>query len=108
MLDLHPNIQGFGKVLSKQGEDLDAIGHGNTTTWGAMTQTYNGIWMVDDHTVICDHEGNLAFGEQALQDNFMLPQYIIEMSSTDMPCPILMSYNPLFFDPNQYVWIVKT
>ena len=107
MLDQHPNVQSFGKVISKRGDHLKSIGHSDITSWDAMTTTYNGIWMVDDHTLICDTDGNLAHGEDVLNENFTLPQYIIEMPNNEMPCPILMSYNPMFFNPDQYVWIVK-
>ena len=106
MLDFNPNIDGHMKMLSKRGEHHPTIPMNSTTTWDEMIDRYNAVWMVNEECFkILDVDGNLAAGHDALAANFTLPQFLVEVSDDGAPTPLVMSYNPQFFDPGCYIWI---
>ena len=56
--------------------------------------------MVDEHLLVCDGDGNLAVGSDALQDGYTIPQYIVDMTPKDSTKQLIMSYNSSFFKPS--------
>ena len=76
------------------------------TTWDVMTDTYNALWVVDEHLKVVDEDGRLGCGDEVLSDSFILPNYIIDMQPpSGTVSQVIMSYNPNFFDHTKFIWI---
>ena len=69
-----------------------------------MTETYNGCWMVDQQCIVCDTDGKISQDRiENLSSNYQLPEFIVGMHPPNAPCPMMMSCNPEFFNPLQYI-----
>ena len=106
MLDNHPMVGGFNKILSKRGNDVPDIARGSITTWDEMRTSYNGVWVVNSETSCLSMDGEIRQNDAILEDDFNLPPYLVDMSQPGVP--MVMSYNPSFFEPIQYMYIDGT
>ena len=105
MLDYHPSIEAHCKILSRRGHDKVAISSDKITTWDAMIETYNAVWLIDGSARAIDVDGEIAEGLDMLNEEFRQPPYMVEMNENGAPAPMLMSYNPEFFYYVQYMSI---
>ena len=105
MLDWHPDIESFAKVLSRRDPNLRHINHGEITTWQLMTDTYNGVWVASEHLKVCDRDGNIAEYNDALLDSFDMPSLLISFTPPDSPGAMIMNLEKEFFDYKKYMWI---
>ena len=105
MMDFHPLVQSYTKILSRRGENMREISRTAITTWDEMTSTYNGVWMVDSAASCLSIEGDIADENEILGEDFNLPPFLVDMTQSGVPHPMLMSFNPAFFDPHHYVVI---
>ena len=105
MLDFHPLIESYSKILSRRGDDTAAIQSDELTTWDQMIETYNAVWLIDSSAKAIDLDGQIAEGTDILSEQFHQPPYMVEMNQDGAPAPMLMSYNPEFFYFMQYMSI---
>ena len=108
MLDYHPSIEAYSKILSRRGNDKVPISSDETTTWDTMIETYNAVWLIDDTAKAIDVDGDIAEGLDIIHEDFQQPPYMVEMNEDGAPAPMLMSYNPEFFNYVQYMSIVTS
>ena len=106
MLDWHPDIDCFIKILSRRNEGGEKEDDNMMISFDELRHTYNACFVCNSMFKINDIHGNVAINEECLQDNFSLPEYMIEKTDSGSPYPIVMSYNPNFFNVDQYVNIV--
>ena len=92
ILDFHPLIQSFAKVLLRCGEGTREIHCRDMTTWNKMQSGYKAVWMIDAHASGINFQGNIAEGMATLDDNLHPPPFMVDIHPHRAPCPILMPY----------------
>ena len=98
MLNNHPDISCCIKIFSRWGESFPALDICGTYTYDDTRVAYNVVFIVNSTIIFSD------LGE-ALLESFEFPQYLVDIHRDNNPYPPGMSYNPMFFDTMQYMFI---
>ena len=103
MLDWHPYISYLINMMSKRGDDVINYHPANVVSWDNLIEYYNGAYMVHSSFALSLRNGDIVRGALVMEDDNVLPEYLIEVDSYGTPYHVLMGYNVSFYNVTQYV-----
>ena len=93
-------------MFSKHDRSRPALDMNKKNTWNKVRATNNAAYVVDSNFKCVDRVTHkLGFNTEVIQAGFTLPHQMIEHNEQGAPFPVVVSYNPSFFDPAKYIKI---
>ena len=107
MLDWHQDISCFINILSNCDQSQPALDITKDYSWNQVQTMNNAAYVVNSQFKCVDRVTHkLGFHRKVIEPLFTLPDQMMHLNEQGAPFPVVFSYNPSLFDPDNYIKII--